>query len=135
MITVGELLKKRRLEKKLTYAEIEKATRIRAKFLEKLEENDYQGLPPATFVKGFIRNYGQYLGLNPTQLLAIYRRQFNEKISKVFFEKKEESPRFVINPNTVLVFFISLIVSIFLFYLLPSNRNSIKKGLRTLQTE
>lgn len=117
MITVGELLKKRRLEKKLTYEEIEKATRIRAKFLEKLEENDYQALPPATFVKGFIRNYGQFLGLDPARLLAIYRRQFNEKINKVFFEKKEENPRFTITPNIVLALFISLIISVFLFYL------------------
>lgn len=122
MITVGEVLKKRRIEKNLHFEEIEKATRIRAKFLEALEKNDYQNLPPATFVKGFIRNYGQYLGLDPSRLLAIYRREFNEKITKVFSERKEERSPFIITPNIVLTFFITFIVSIFLFYLFNEYR-------------
>lgn len=122
MITVGEILKLKRKEKNLTFEEIEKATKIRSKFLENLEENNYKNLPPATFVKGFIRNYGQYLGLDPYQLLAIYRRQFNEKSNKVFLEKKEEKSRFVITPNIVLTFMIALIISVFLFYLFNEYR-------------
>lgn len=122
MITVGEILKLKRKEKNLTFEEIEKATKIRSKFLESLEENNYKNLPPATFVKGFIRNYGQYLGLDPYQLLAIYRRQFNEKSNKPNLEKKEEKPRFIITPNIVLTFIIGLIISVFLFYLLNEYR-------------
>lgn len=116
MITVGEILKKRRSEKKLTFEEIEKATKIRAKFLKALEENNYQSLPPPTFVKGFIRNYGVFLGLDTARLLAIYRRQYNEKNNKIFFGERKEPP-FVITPNHVLTFFIALIVAIFVFYL------------------
>lgn len=122
MITVGEILKKKRQEKNLNFEEVEKATKIRAKFLEAIEERDYQNLPPATFVKGFIRNYGQYLGLDPSRLLAIYRREFNEKNSKVFIERKVEDSRFNITPNVVLAFFISFVVVIFLFYLFNEYR-------------
>lgn len=122
MITVSEILKKKRLEKNLTFEEIEKSTKIRAKFLQALEERNYQNLPPATFVKGFIRNYGQYLGLDPSRLLAIYRREFNEKNSKVFIERKIEGSRFIITPNTVLAFLVSFIVVVFLFYLFNEYR-------------
>lgn len=121
MITVGEILKKKRLEKNLTFEEIEKATRIRAKFLIAIEENNHNSLPPSTFVKGFIRNYGIFLGLDPGRLLAIYRRQFNEKASKVFIEK-EENPKLTITPNTVLTLFIAFIITIFLTYLFNEYR-------------
>lgn len=121
MITVGEILKKKRLEKNLTFEEIEKATRIRAKFLQAIEENNYNYLPPSTFAKGFVRNYGIFLGLDPSRLLAIYRRQFNEKNTKVFKEINE-NPKFVITPNTVLAFFITFIIVLFLSYLFNEYR-------------
>lgn len=121
MITVGEILKKKRLEKNLTFEEIEKATRIRAKFLQAIEENNYNYLPPSTFAKGFVRNYGIFLGLDPSRLLAIYRRQFSEKTTKVFVEKNE-NPKFIITPNTVLAFLISFIIVLFLSYLFNEYR-------------
>ena len=78
MITVGEILQKKRIEKNLSYDEVEKKTKIRTKYLKALEKNDFKKLPPAPFVKGFIKNYSQFLDLNSQNLLAILRRDYDE---------------------------------------------------------
>lgn len=79
MKNVGEILKKTRLEKKLTLEEVEKKTKIRAKFLSAIEENDYQHLPSGVYIRGFIRNYSEFLGLPPEKILVLFRRQFDER--------------------------------------------------------
>lgn len=78
MRTVGEILKKARLEKKFTFEDIEKATKIRKKFLMALEENAWDKLPSLPYIKGFIRNYSVFLGLKPDEMVAIFRRHFTE---------------------------------------------------------
>lgn len=79
MRTVGLLLQEERKKKFYTLDEIEKATKIRKELLEALEAGQYFKLPPPTFVQGFIKNYGKFLGLNTEKLLAIFRREFSAK--------------------------------------------------------
>lgn len=76
MRTIGEILKKARLEKKLDFEQIEKDLRIRKKYLLALEENSWNRLPSLPYIKGFLRNYSSYLGLKPEEMTAIFRRQF-----------------------------------------------------------
>ncbi len=78
MITVGEYLQSGRNKKRLTIEQVEKATKIRAKFLDALEKNQFDKLPDQTFTKGFIRNYATFLGLSATDAMAFYRRQVDE---------------------------------------------------------
>lgn len=78
MRTVGQVLKEERERKFYTLDEIEKATKIRKEMLEALEAGQYNKLPPATFIQGFIKNYGKFLKLDPEKLLAIFRREFAE---------------------------------------------------------
>ncbi len=59
--------------------EVEKHTKIRGELLEALEEDNYKKLPPSTFVQGFIKNYGKFLGLDHNKLLAVFRRDFEAK--------------------------------------------------------
>ena len=78
MKSVGQLLKDAREAKFYTLEEIEKHTKIRKELLTALEKDDFSKLPPLTFIQGFIKNYGRFLGLETTKLLAIYRREFSE---------------------------------------------------------
>lgn len=78
MRTVGQVLKEERERKFYTIDEVEKATKIRKELLEALEKGQYQKLPPQTFVQGFIKNYGKFLGLNAEKLLGLYRREFSD---------------------------------------------------------
>ena len=64
MRTVGDVLKQERERKFYTLDDIEKSTKIRKELLEALEKGLYQKLPPPTFVQGFIKNYGKFLGLS-----------------------------------------------------------------------
>lgn len=75
MRTVGQILKEERERKFYTLDEIEKVTKIRKELLEALENDDWVKLPPPTFVQGFIKNYGKFLGLDVVKLLAIFRRE------------------------------------------------------------
>ncbi len=77
MHTVGEILKKARIEKKLSLEDIEKNLHIRKKFLAAIEENAWDKLPSLPYIKGFLRSYSSYLGLKSEEIIAIFRRQFS----------------------------------------------------------
>ena len=76
MKTVGEILKKARTEKNLTFEDIEAKIRIRKKYLQALEENSWKKLPSLAYIKGFLKNYSNFLSLNPDEMLAVFRRQY-----------------------------------------------------------
>ncbi len=70
---LGELLRKAREDKGFSLQQAEEATKIRAAYLQALEEEKLDLLPASVYVKGFIRNYASALGLDPQQVLAFYR--------------------------------------------------------------
>ncbi len=80
MKTVGELLKQKRLEKKITRDQIVRKTKISSNYVKALENDDFANLPEAAFVKGFIRNYAKTVGLNPKQALAVFRRDYDQNV-------------------------------------------------------
>lgn len=92
MKTTGQVLQEARLAKKLELDDVSKNTKIRINFLHQLEADDFSRLPNATVAKGFIRNYAQYLSLNPEQILAIFRRDFIEN------EQGQIVPRGIVDP-------------------------------------
>lgn len=69
---LGNLLRSAREKKSLSLEQVEADTRIRYKFLLALEEEDYQALPAPAYVRGFLKTYAAYLGLDPQQVLALY---------------------------------------------------------------
>jgi transcriptional regulator with XRE-family HTH domain len=72
MEEVGRLLRETREKLGLTHQEVERATRIRARFIEAMERGDLSSLPSAVQARGFLRNYADYLGLNPDDVLQRY---------------------------------------------------------------
>lgn len=79
MHTVGQLLKEERVKKGFSLDQVEKATKIRRKFLEAIEKDEYRDIPASPYVQGFIKNYSDFLGLRSHTLLALLRRQLQEK--------------------------------------------------------
>ncbi len=121
MRTVGQILRETREAKFYTLEDVAKATKIRYELLEALENDNYNKLPPQTFVQGFIKNYAKFLRLDPEKLLAVFRREFSEKKHKPYimdaFAKPTPNPGFRITPGKVLWVVIFLIVMIFFGYL------------------
>lgn len=66
---VGAALKAARERQGFTLAQVEEATKIRQRFLQALEDNDPTVLGGDIYVRGFVKNYASFLGLNPNELL------------------------------------------------------------------
>lgn len=73
MQTVGEVLRNEREKKGMTVKDIEAATHIRALYISAIEDGDYHVLPGEVYLKGFIRNYANLLGLDSAALLVLYK--------------------------------------------------------------
>src|SRR5258708_20350928 len=78
MVKFGERVRSARLRKGLTIDEVAKATRIRSHFISALEAGNYKKLPSA-YIQGFARNYVEFLSLPSRELMALFRREFDER--------------------------------------------------------
>lgn len=69
---IGEILKRAREERGLSLEEVAEKTKIRYRYLEAIEKENFDIMPGYVYVKGFIRNYARFLGLNPEALVALF---------------------------------------------------------------
>jgi hypothetical protein len=72
---IGNSLREARVRQQLELSEVELATKIRARYLRALEEENFETLPAQTYVKGFLRTYADYLGLDG----QVYVDEFNSR--------------------------------------------------------
>jgi transcriptional regulator with XRE-family HTH domain len=73
MPPIGETLREARMRQKLDIADVEERTKIRAKYLRALENEEWGSLPGPTFVKTFLRTYAEVVGVDPHLLVEEYR--------------------------------------------------------------
>jgi cytoskeleton protein RodZ len=79
MPSIGETLREARMRQRLDIADVEDRTKIRAKYLRALENEEFGMLPGPTFVKTFLRTYAEMLGLDPHVLVEEYRAGFERE--------------------------------------------------------
>jgi cytoskeleton protein RodZ len=72
---IGNSLREARVRQQLELSEVELATKIRTRYLRALEEESFEALPAQTYVKGFLRTYADYLGLDG----QLYVDEFNSR--------------------------------------------------------
>jgi hypothetical protein len=73
MPEIGETLREARMRAKIDMSEVEAHTKIRAKYLRALENEDWALMPGPTFVRSFLRTYAEYLGLDAKLLVEEYK--------------------------------------------------------------
>src|SRR3954447_9418352 len=73
MPEIGSTLREARMRERIDVSEIEAQTKIRAKYLRALENEEWSLLPGPTFVKSFLRTYATALGLDGKALVEEYR--------------------------------------------------------------
>jgi cytoskeleton protein RodZ len=78
MAEIGATLREARMRARIDVSEIEAQTKIRAKYLRALENEEWDLLPGPTFVRSFLRTYAQALGLDDKALVDEYRRQYEQ---------------------------------------------------------
>src|SRR5262245_6991010 len=79
---IGETLRETRMRRRIDMTEVEAATKIRAKYLRALENEEWDLLPGPTFVKTFLRTYAEYLDLDPRLLVEEYRQRYERPTSQ-----------------------------------------------------
>ncbi len=75
MSGIGETLRERRMALRIDVHEVEEATKIRAKYLRALENEEYNLLPGNAYVKSFLRTYADYLELDSRALVDQFRSE------------------------------------------------------------
>src|SRR5207342_3476407 len=76
MPEIGPTLREARMRARIDISEVEAETKIRAKYLRALENEEWDLLPGPTFVKTFLRSYADYLGLDSRLLVEEYKQRF-----------------------------------------------------------
>ncbi len=128
MITIGQILKKERLKRKLSLTDVEIATKIKSSFLDAVEKGQYDKLPSSAYASGFVTSYAQFLDIPKSQAIGLFKREFDEKsafkvLPKGFTNEKDfqlHRRRF-----SAPVFGISLVVIAILAYLFFQYRYAI----------
>jgi cytoskeletal protein RodZ len=121
---LGEVLRAARESKGVDLPRVERETKIRERYLSALERGEYRELPGSVYTKGFLRNYGAYLGLDSEYLIDLYRLETSELRAER--PTMPVSPRplagrrgraFVVTPGAVVAAILTLLVGGFFAYL------------------
>lgn len=78
MKTVGDVLRQERLFKNISLDKLSSLTKIDTKYIQAIENNRLDLLPSATFAKGFVRNIAIVLEKDPADMVALFRRDYQE---------------------------------------------------------
>ena len=76
MDDIGSTLREARIRARVDITEVETATKIRAKYLRALENEEWDLLPGPVYIRSFLRTYGDYLGLDSRMLTEEFKQRF-----------------------------------------------------------
>lgn len=114
MATVGEILKKERLDQGLLLKDIEKKIKVREKYLAALESNNWNYFSSKIYIVGILKNYARVLNLDSKRVLAFFRRDYERKEEVKF--KERISSHYLISGSKRL--FQALVILSFLLFLI-----------------
>jgi hypothetical protein len=76
---IGATLREARVRKRLTLQQVEEDTKIRTKYLQAMEDEDFGQLPGSAYAKGFLHSYAAYLGLDTQIVLDEFNSRHGEQ--------------------------------------------------------
>jgi cytoskeletal protein RodZ len=102
---IGNSLREARLRQGLDFTRIEVETKIRGKYLRALEDEQFEALPGDTYVKGFLRTYAEYLGLDGQLYVDEYNSRFTtmEEVAAAPSATRQRKSRRPVESNFVVV--------------------------------
>jgi len=95
MKDIGNFLRERREAKGISLTEVEKDLKIRKKYLQNLEEGNIDIIPGKTYLVGYLRNYGKYLGIDEENINQIIQTYNNLEKRKVDLKKIKEENSYI----------------------------------------
>lgn len=111
--SVGEILKHARKKKNLSLEQAEEETKVRAKYLEALEQSHFEALPASVYAAGFLAKYADFLNLNKEEIIQQFNleRGQDKFASKLMVERKLREPRFSVTPKVLVISGIILVLA------------------------
>jgi cytoskeleton protein RodZ len=76
MADIGTTLREARMRARIDISEVEASTKIRAKYLRAIENEEWDLLPGPVYARSFLRTYGDYLGLDSRMLIDEFKQQY-----------------------------------------------------------
>jgi cytoskeletal protein RodZ len=97
---LGDILREEREKQNLTVKDVEMGTSIRALYISAIEENNYDVLPGEVYLKGFIKTYADFLNLDGSKMVDLYKRQQSDlkKDNDILGEEIVNGPKFEKQP-------------------------------------
>ncbi|MEK3722234.1 helix-turn-helix domain-containing protein [Paenibacillus sp. FSL H8-0034] len=129
MSDLGQLLRKARLEKKISLEDLQESTKIRKRYLEAIEDGNYKILPGNFYVRAFIKSYAEAVGLEPNEILSLYQNvipaaepdHIEPTRSKRTTRNTERMGKWV--STVMMIAFFVLILGIIYYYLIMNYNN------------
>lgn len=126
MFEIGSTLRDARVRKDISLQQAEDETKIRVKYIQAMENEDFEILPGGTYVKGFLRTYAEYLELDYQLLLDEYNDRFGsgdhrehiiQAAGRTTKEATPSTPRSQKNRNYIFVAVLAVAIIAVLAYL------------------
>ena len=93
MADIGTTLREARIRARIDISEVEARTKIRAKYLRAIENEEWDLLPGPVYVKSFLRTYGDFLGVDSRLLVDEYKRRYERPADQDLRPITARSPR------------------------------------------
>ena len=91
MFEIGNSLREARLRQSLDLTDVERATKIRPKYLRALEDEQFEILPAQTYVKGFLSTYAEFLGLDGQLYVDEFNSRYVTREAELPFQPRRSS--------------------------------------------
>jgi cytoskeletal protein RodZ len=118
---LGEILLMARQSKGIELERAARDTKIRGRYLAALESGEFRELPGAVYTKGFLRNYAQYLGLDPDVVVAHYKRELGgrptERVAVVMKTLRAPRAGLTVTPGLFVAGVLTILVIAFVGYI------------------
>lgn len=114
MKRVSSLLETTRLDRELTLDEISKKTKIPLRFLQAFESENCSDFPNEPYCSLMLREYASFLGLNPDEIISIFRRDYTKQVC----HNDKKSSVLSFTPQFTYSAFIALLITLFASYLI-----------------
>jgi cytoskeleton protein RodZ len=138
MAEIGSTLREARMRARIDISEVETGTKIRAKYLRALENEEWDLLPGPVYVRSFLKTYGDYLGLDSRLLIDEFKRRYERPMdhevmamaSTARERDRQRNPSRVtgalLSPRSVIV--VALVVIVAALYVIGSHSGNNNAG-------
>lgn len=126
MKTIGELLREKRLSKKLSLRKVEEDTKIKSSFIGLIEGNSWKDLPEYAILLGFIKSLSKYLELEESKTVAVFKRDYDLSTKQEINPKPDVDKKLLWSPRLAFWIGTGLVFCILFLYLFIQYRKFVK---------